>query len=620
MSEKIIDLGKKRQSSSSYPFYVDGDGVWYVPSDGNGKIRICSQLIVAAVTRDEESLNHGKLLVFEDSFGVEHKWAMPMEMLAGDGLEYRKILMSMGLEIGSSKKEREQLSMYIQATRPDVSALCVSKTGWCQDVYVLPDGLIGDSTDELHFQSPWGPVKGFSLKCSVADWRENVASLCQGNSRLVFAVCCAFAAALIGPFEEESGGFNFFGRSSTGKTTALKVANSVWGSPDRLRRWRATDNGLEALATIHNDSLLCLDELGQLNPKFAGAVAYMLANGMGKQRSFRSGAARPTATWKLYFLSAGETELADMIRQSGQMVRAGQLVRVVDIPADAGAGLGMFEELHGFSSGAELSRNLCAVSRDYYGSPSREFLSQFAKGKTKYLEFIDQKRRIFLERFATADSDGQVTRVAHKFALIAAAGELATKMGLSGWSVNEAMSQTGRCFLDWVDARGGLNARESEQALKQVRRFIEAHGESRFSPWEPHGDFHPRTINRAGFRREFYGNNESDTFFYVFTETFKDEVCKGLDWRYVATLLLEKGLLVTDKDRKTKNIRRPDTGKTTRFYVLKNILEDVEEVELEPSENNIEETLTKPEPDTDMESKTVRREDFAEKVKLVFGE
>ena len=620
MSEKIIDLGKKRQSSSSYPFYVDGDGVWYVPSDGNGKIRICSQLIVAAVTRDEESLNHGKLLVFEDSFGVEHKWAMPMEMLAGEGLEYRRILMSMGLEIGSSKRAREQLSMYIQTTKPNETALCVSKTGWCQDVYVLPEGLIGDSEDKLHFQSTWGPLNGFSFKGSTEDWKDHVASLCEGNSRLVFAVNCAFAAALIGPSEEESGGFNFFGRSSTGKTTALKVANSVWGSSDRLRRWRATDNGLEALATIHNDSLLCLDELGQLNPKFAGAVAYMLANGMGKQRSFRSGAARPTSTWKLYFLSAGETELADMIRQSGQMVRAGQLVRVVDIPADAGAGLGMFEELHGLSSGAELSRTLCAVSRNYYGSPSREFLSKFAKDKTEWLEFVDIHRREFLKRFCATESDGQVTRVAHKFSLIAAAGELATKMGLTGWPIDEAMSQTGRCFLDWVDARGSLNDRESDQALKQVRRFIEAHGESRFSPWERNGEFHPRTINRAGFQRELYRNNESDTLFYVFTETFKDEVCKGLDWRYVATVLQEKGLLITDRDRKTKNVRRPDTGKTTRFYVLKNILEDVENVELEHGEGQKEGVPTEPEPEPITEAEEKRREEISEKIKQVFGE
>jgi putative DNA primase/helicase len=78
-----------------------------------------------------------------------------------------------------------------------------------------------------------------------------VAALCVGNSRLAFAVACAFAGPLLRPAGVESGGFHYRGDSSSGKTTALKVAASVYGGAGYLQRWRTTDNALEAIAAQH---------------------------------------------------------------------------------------------------------------------------------------------------------------------------------------------------------------------------------------------------------------------------------------------------------------------------------------------------------------------------------
>lgn len=112
---------------------------------------------------------------------------------------------------------------------------------------------------------------------------------------------CGDAAPLIDPAGEDSGGFYLRGPSSCGETTALKLAASVWDEPKAdCRLWRATSNGLEGLAALHNDGLLILDELSQIDPKEAGENACLLANGRGKAR-----AARQSASWRLIFLSAG---------------------------------------------------------------------------------------------------------------------------------------------------------------------------------------------------------------------------------------------------------------------------------------------------------------------------
>jgi uncharacterized protein (DUF927 family) len=62
-----------------------------------------------------------------------------------------------------------------------------------------------------------------------------------------------------------------------------------------IRTWRATSNGLEGVAALHCDSLLCLDEMGQVDSREGGHIAYMLANGVGKTRATRTGEARPAA-------------------------------------------------------------------------------------------------------------------------------------------------------------------------------------------------------------------------------------------------------------------------------------------------------------------------------------
>ena len=72
-----------------------------------------------------------------------------------------------------------------------------------------------------------------------------------------------------------------------------EVGGSVWGCSDSqqgyLRQWRATSNGLEGVAALHCDSLLVLDEISEVNPREAGLIAYMLANGQGKARAGRLG-------------------------------------------------------------------------------------------------------------------------------------------------------------------------------------------------------------------------------------------------------------------------------------------------------------------------------------------
>lgn len=127
--------------------------------------------------------------------------------------------------------------------------------------YILPDKSVGETEEITVFQNSGYLEPAYSQTGTLQDWKDNVAALAAGNSRMVFAVSCAFASTLSDIVGMESGGFHFRGSSSSGKTTALHLAASVFGQPSRyIRLWRTTANGLEGLAALHNDSLLILDD------------------------------------------------------------------------------------------------------------------------------------------------------------------------------------------------------------------------------------------------------------------------------------------------------------------------------------------------------------------------
>ncbi|QIB34336.1 DUF927 domain-containing protein [Ancylobacter pratisalsi] len=543
----------------------------------------CSPLTVVAETRDEDGRNWGRLLRVLDRDGRSREWAMPMELLGGDGSDYRRELLRMGLTPAPGNKAREFLHEFICTQRPKEKARCVSRTGWHGRTYVTVDGAIGSGAahKRLLLQTAVPPDHPFRTAGSLSGWQQDVARYAAGNSRLALAISAALAAPLLYPLDAEGGGFHFRGASSTGKSTALIVGGSVWGGGGLngfLRTWRATSNGLEGVAALHCDALLCLDEMGQVDGCEAGSIAYMLANGSGKSRAGRSGEARSAASWRVLFLSSGEVSLADKLSEDGRARRAaaGQEVRIVDIPADAGVGFGLFEDLHGFDSADAFARHLKSAAGHHYGHASRADLKSVVE---RFAEVRQQARALadqFVRDHCPDGADGQISRVTARFGLIAAAGEIAREAGILPWPEGEAMRAAARCFHDWLAQRGGIEPAEERSAIAQVRHFIELHGASRFEPiGEGRDHAEPRVINRVGFR----GGDASNGYEYiVLPEAWKTDICAGLDAAFVTKVLAKRGFLKVGSDSKPQTkCRLPGFEKPPRCYVLRStIMEDAE--------------------------------------------
>ena len=559
--------------------YADGrfelyhDGLFFVKYNDDDlanitfkfKAFVCSAIEVIAKTRDTSSGTWGRLLQWRDDDSVLHTWSMPLSLLQGDAREYRRELASQGLNITTNPKQRSYLDTYIQDYPIHKRALCVDKLGWHDGQYILPDRAIGsDGKQLIVYQSANSINSTLAQQGELAQWRDNLCKPLAEQSRFVFSIACAFAGQLLELLEYDGGGFHLLGSSSMGKSLSLKLAASVWGNPDRyVKTWRSTDNALEGTASEHNDSFLPLDEISECDPKIVGKTVYMLANGQGKGRSTTTGHNRIAKTWRIIFLSNGEESLQNFMAQAGQKTNAGIEVRVAHIDADAGKGLKTFDSLVLADTSEAQADKINELSHAYYGSAGIAWLEHITSDKTATTANAGQLVSDFMSQYS--DLTAQAHRVAKRFAIVGAAGELATQAGITGWQVGQATKAVMTCLDNWLDNYGRDGEHEQRQIIDHIKAFIEQHGSSRFQPCHIHTyqDFEPKINNRAGYHN--YDTGE----YYFSTSTF-DEVCAPFNKSKVLQVLDDAGLLnVTESDRKTCKVPLPFKKNRQRVYAVK---------------------------------------------------
>lgn len=558
-------IGKMKMSTD---YRQKPDGIWYVPQgQGASSVRICGPLEIEAQTRDHEGAAWGRLLGWQDGDDNRHKWAMPMSLLAGDGGEIRAYLLDRGCYISPTSTGRAKFLDFLATTTVDARALAVSQVGWFGKVFALPDRTIGETPkNRVIYQGADASEHSYRCTSDVESWKQNVARYGVGNSRIAVAVAAAFVGPLLALLSEEGGGLHFRGPSSIGKSTALIAAASVWGPPAYVRQWRATANGLEGVCVQHNHTLLCLDELAQLDGREAGHVAYLIANGMGKARAGRSGALRSSAKWLVMFLSSGEISLAELAAHDSRGTKrsaAGQEIRILDCEADAGGGLGLFETLHDAPSAEALARRIKDGAAASHGNAGPAFVERIIASPDDLAPSLKKEIDAFVAEHVPAEANGQVGRAARRFGLIAVAGELAARLEVLPWPAGEAESACAVVFRQWLAGRGGAGAAEDRDSIAKVRGFLEMHGASRFEPVDCNDD--ARIINRAGFWRD----GEQGREYLFLAETWRTEVCAGMDARRVAKVLAEHGLLRRDAEGKNSiSINLPSGIGKSRCYAV----------------------------------------------------
>jgi putative DNA primase/helicase len=569
-------------------FELRPEGVYHVSKKQDGhddeeKAQfICSWLEVAAQSRDQNSEDWGDLLRWRDMDDHVHQWSVPRSLVVNNGTELIEVLAKGGLKIAPSQGPR--VKNYISAVNPQNRVLCVSRPGWHRvkdvdrserRVLALTNRIVGNpdkagNEDVVLQQASYEP----SLETSsgtLEEWQNKVANLCLGNAILMLAVSLAFAAPTLELLGRDSGGFHLHGLSSSGKSTVLGVAASVWGYP--VETWRTTDNALEETAERHNDVLLALDELSQLDERKAAAVAYMLGNGEGKQRMTQAITLQKKKRWRLLFLSTGEVTLSEHAEAGGKTTKAGTEMRMVNIDADAGVGMGIFQNLHGEHLPSKFADKLKNMAGEYRGTAGPKFAEYLITDEIAATERLRTLSKEFNTMSIPPNASGEIHRVADRFGLVAAAGELASEAGITSWPIGAATQAVRECFNRWISSRS-TGSSDVDKAIEKIRAFLLANSEGRFEELNDDTTFlaagRRHIYNRAGFRRTVGLGEDQTTEYLLLPETFKNELCKGCNSTKVAQELDRRGYLRKSKGRLQFQQRIDGMGKgPIWFYAIK---------------------------------------------------
>ncbi|WP_429089272.1 DUF927 domain-containing protein [Aeromonas veronii] len=451
------------------------DGLYCVTTDkGQDDVwsRIGAPLWVIASGSDTAGLGWGIQVNWYSPDGRPQEAFIRDVHLLSDGREALMKLMDGGYRFNLGMKR--QLIDYLNSKPTDNTRIRHDRLGWIPDTnnFMFGDGAVGYANAVKYIYTGHTPIQS-DVAGTLDEWRDEVAALCLGNSRLLLSTSLAFAGPLLRLTNQSSFGVHLVGPSSIGKSTAMLVAASVLGKPaNKIQTWNATKVGLETTADLCNDSTLFLDEIGQADPHVLGDTIYMLANGEGRARANADLSRRAKLQWRTTFLSNGEVDLEHSLASVGKRHKAGHDVRMINIEADTDRH-GIFEELHGHPSGASLSKTLAERTTRYHGVAFRSFVEELTLDIDGAQAFVDEHRADMMRRLGAKECDGQVQRVADAFGLISAAGELANRFGITGWPAGSVAAVVEQLFRKWLARRGTSGSLEEANIIEQLVELLE---------------------------------------------------------------------------------------------------------------------------------------------------
>jgi putative DNA primase/helicase len=563
--------GKEKTSKRSRFTSTIEDGLAKVRFDEDGEIQgtpesIGNHLAAIACVDNPEKDGAALLLEFKTFKGDIRRWTMLRSYLAGDGSAIAEGLLSRGYNF--KRKQKGALLDYIQGLGADVEKTytVTNSSGWVGKSFVLPHKTYGDENLKFRDVDP-SPEAITETKGTLQGWKDNVASRCAGNSRLILALGTSFAAPLLPIVDIESGGFHLVGATSQGKTTILSVAASVTGVKD-IPHWRTTTNGLESTATAFNHLCLPLDEIGQADPKDVGNIAYMLANGQGKARMKRDLTNRKGKTWRLTIFSSGEVGIGDYMKQANIIQKGGQEVRLPDVPAvPEGSIYGCFETIHGADTAVQFVSALDAAVKEHHGIALDTFLSRLVVDITdpSFASNLSKQVHLVAAKLSEGTIDSAIGRVAKRFALVQVSLGLAHKYGLLPFPIEQIEWAISTCFAAWLKSRGGDGSIEVKQAIEKIEHLLVTNEFSDRVFTLPANSDRP-VRNLLAYRKVAQEGQTEE--FWVPPSVFDKEFCDGVNKSELVKELQRIGWLLPPRPDGKAMLQRRVNNKRGYYYVF----------------------------------------------------
>jgi putative DNA primase/helicase len=444
--------------------------------------------------RDEAGRRYFKITIV----GSDVSLTVAADTIVDDASKLFAALTNAGVNFFSRESKNALLTELQSFSANKPSFRVVTKLGHSRNQFVLPNETIGTSklpTVTVLDQLDAAMIEKYRSRGTLEEWQTYIATPAYKNSRPMLGIAIAFTGPILryvnGP---RTGGFQICGPAETGKTTAATVAGSVWGchlGAERQEKgfsesWHSTSGKIELTALAHNGTVLNLDEAqraGRNKQERARVIfdtVFSLAEGIERERMTNTGSAR---AWLFYYLSTSNLTFSEIARAGNIELDDACLGRLFDIPCPTGDH-GIYDTLHGFTSGEALTDALKQRCRRYFGTPGPEFVRCLLRhrdedrdGLKKVLAKYRKRYRRALNKAIQAEGLRSLTRTASRFATVYAAGRLAVRYGILPWSRRRLLQAILDCQLAGLRllAQEPSAGEPSEAAIrgKLVRYFVD---------------------------------------------------------------------------------------------------------------------------------------------------
>lgn len=370
-------------------------------------------------------------------------------------------------------------------------------------------------------------ANAFKTKGNLEDYAEKVFKPINNSPMVMTFVYASLGSILLHDFNVDPFVVDMASKTSTGKTTALRVAASAWGTKRLINEWNTTPIDLERKASILNSFPSMYDDTRKAKPYLLSDVVYQFSGGKSKGRG-NVQSVDVIKTWKNILLSTGETSIVEYGNE-----KAGVSARVVTLQDNP------------FNDDVNI-RALYEGIESNYGHLGLAFIKQYSKQKASYKDSFKAYEGIYIDK---AGENEVMQRVARYFAVLMVAGEILND--IAGFE-HDHYKNFDTAFYRMLD---------TNKTLDKPRELLEGLLEEL--------DASRNSITGAGYSEVY--NTELKAIFHkdylcVLSKPMKNYL--GHELRTITKEWEERGYLITDDNRVQKTVR--SNGKKYKGYAIKN--------------------------------------------------
>lgn len=318
------------------------------------------------------------------------------------------------------------------------------------DVHGADDWEVDRDADEIQRRS--------SRAGTLAEWKT-------GADRLLstYGLGLALGQSLAGPLIElldlTPFTIHLCGHSTHGKSTAARLAGSIWGHPRHtFQSWDVTNVGIEIAAETANGACLVLDELKRFgdDQDRLSRVVYGLNSLQGRLKANQKSELAKQRSWRLTTISTGEYSLYQFL---GEKFQGGHGVRFLDIPTRSGD----------LTRDKQHAKALDRLSYEQHGVAGNEWI-RFLSDPHVQREIITTHRD-WLDTVGDWSDSPELMRICDNLAVIGTALSMASESGLIGWE-SDGIRDILRWCLDLMTPNRADGRTPDERALAMLKRWF----------------------------------------------------------------------------------------------------------------------------------------------------